>query len=70
MTFVERLRAGDFDHLDDDEINDLADDEVGAWHDRNPLNLMHLHEHLGMTYDEFARWVRDPGYIAKIKEAT
>ena len=37
-------------------------DEVGRWHD-SPLDLPPLDEWLGMTWDEYKRWVQDASYL-------
>lgn len=72
MNFWQRVQAGE---IPDDQIEDAFDDEVDAWHDvecdgctmsrNNPKcpvhgDVIHLHDHLGMTFDEFARWARSP----------
>lgn len=62
MNFIERLRAGE---IPDDQVQNAIDDEIGAWD--NEGHGLSLHEYLGMTFEEFARWVRNPMEIDKIK---
>lgn len=68
-TFMERYRAGE---IPDDQVDEVLDDEVEAWHEgaeRTPLSLpVHMYEHLGMTYEEFRRWVTNPDAIYSMKE--
>lgn len=67
-TFVERLRAGE---IPDDQVEDVLDLEIERWHNtwhEADNGDMHLHTYLGMTWEEYARWVRDPDQITIIKE--
>lgn len=39
-----------------DEMEDAIDDLIDRWH--NGEGPEHLHDWLGMTWDEYGRWVR------------
>lgn len=48
---------------------DDIEDWVSDWHVCDRIPTMPLHEFLGMTRDEYDRWVRDPDEIHAIVEA-
>jgi hypothetical protein len=63
MTFMERLAAGDCyaDEIDDWVDNwHLTENSVPDWI-RQPL-----HEFLGMTTEEYGRWVTNPDALQQI----
>jgi hypothetical protein len=43
--------------------NRLLDDHVEAWHQSPLSDPTPLHEYLGMTWDEYGAWVKDPSAI-------
>lgn len=57
VSFVEACLAGDVDL-------DQIDDYVDLWHD-GPSEL-ELSDFLGMTWDEYARWVETPQVLPQI----
>lgn len=63
-TFMDRALAG--------EIQDLRaalDDEVNAWHESPETETSALHEWLGLSSDEYARYVERPYRLAGIVES-
>lgn len=42
------------------ELDKLRDHVVDLWHE-GKIDETNLHEALGMTYEEYRRWVRKPG---------
>jgi hypothetical protein len=60
-TFVELSLAGDV-------VMDEIDDFVAAWHN-DPAIREPLHEFLGMTEEEYALWVEQPGSLRLILAA-
>lgn len=48
-----------------DAWNDAIDDAIDEWHTR-PGTCEHLHDHLGMSWDEYRIWVQDPGQLRNI----
>ena len=58
-TFIDLVRMG---KADPDDIDNYVD----AWHDSGPDETRKLHEFLGMTWDEYARWVEDPTCLRQI----
>lgn len=68
ITFLERYRSGE---IADDDVEDMLDVEVGRWHRltaRPEGEDVHMWTYLGMTYEEFRRWVTDPNAIYSMKE--
>jgi hypothetical protein len=45
------------------------DDYVARWHNGLAGQDCQLHEYLGMTWEEYARWVLDPDLIQEIIDA-
>lgn len=45
--------------------NDI-DEYINEWH--NSLNQESIYDFLGMTLDEYARWLYNPNILIKIKE--
>lgn len=60
MTFLDDAR----DVHDVDKLNELIDDEVEVWH--TSTSSLSLREHLGMSSDQYKRWVEKPGSIYDI----
>jgi hypothetical protein len=58
MNFMQRVRAGEVR----DPANEI-DDAIDAWHAGG--SNMELHEFLGMTWEEYRQFVRDPEAIPK-----
>ena len=44
--------------------NDALDDLVDQWHE-DPTITVPLHEYLGMTWEQYAAWVVDPGSVIR-----
>lgn len=44
-------------------IDDM-DDHVDRWHDGD--SPLELHEYLGLTWDEYGRWVKDPESLGRL----
>jgi hypothetical protein len=43
---------------------------VAAWHDANTVCIpLELHDHLGMTWEEYGQWVTDSSTLSAIIEA-
>jgi hypothetical protein len=63
MTFMERLAVGDC-------YADEIDDWVDNWHlteNSVPARVRQpLHEFLGMTIEEYGRWVADPDVLEEL----
>lgn len=62
MTFIEDVLSGDA-RLDD------VDDYVERWHTaprESPIAKMQLHEYLGLTRDEYGKWVEQSAYMKSI----
>ena len=57
ITFAERYRNG--------QRPDILD-EIDAWHD-SPGDL-ELHEYLGLTKEQYARWVEEPSSLKDLLE--
>jgi hypothetical protein len=48
-----------------DCIGEALNDEIDTWHD-HPSTTTSLWEWLGMTREEYMRWVRDPSALREI----
>jgi hypothetical protein len=57
MTFLERCIFGNA------RLEDI-DDEVDLWH--TGVSPLELHEFLGMTWEEYCRWVQHPDVLSNI----
>jgi hypothetical protein len=60
QTFIERYLAGD---AHPQEIDDYVD----AWH--STPQVLELHQFLGMSKEEYARWLRNPDAFSEIAHA-
>jgi len=56
-TFIEQCLAGEATVAD-------IDDAIDHWHDGD--SQLELHEFLGMTLDEYAKWIKNPGYLNQL----
>jgi hypothetical protein len=56
-TFIEQCLAGE---AKADEI----DNAIDHWHDGD--SPLELYEFLGMTLDEYAKWIKNPGYLNQL----
>lgn len=54
ITFADRYRNGQ-------QIDIL--DEIDAWHE--DAKGLELHEYLGLTREQYARWVEDPSSLSE-----
>ncbi len=61
MTFIDKCLAGE---CSPDDI----DDYVELWHDGHCEQGVELHTHLGLDWDEYARWFYCHDEIIKIVE--
>lgn len=67
-SFMERFRAG---QIPDDQVEDELDNAVDAWHDGvADGDIVHMFDYLGMTYDEFTHWVRQPSAIFDMRSTS
>ena len=55
--------------LENPEKDPDIDDWIDRWHHGDGKEGETLHEFLGFTWEEYAEWVRDPGYAAKVLAA-
>lgn len=60
-TFIDRCLRGEVDNPDA-----AIDDAVSAWHEGDSVDELHVY--LGMTDEEYSRWVIDPAALATILE--
>lgn len=49
------------------EIEADIEEWIAAWHKRKVRGVP-LHEHLGMTWRDYSRWLRDPSALGGIVE--
>ena len=54
--FLDRLLDGE---VPLDQVNDQLDDAIAAWHLSGPKETRPLPEYLGMTEEEYSRWVEN-----------
>lgn len=52
-----------------ERLADEADDFVDLWHEGDGPDGMSLHEYLGLTWEEYGAWARDPGALPHIRTA-
>lgn len=60
-TFMERAVAGEFG-----DLHTAIDDAIDAWHEAGEREVGSLHVALGMTWDEYAAWVKSPRLLDEI----
>lgn len=60
-TFMERACADEFG-----DLHSAIDDAIEAWHEACEREVGPLHVALGMTWDEYALWVKSPRLLDEI----
>lgn len=50
--------------INSDKINELINDEINNWH--NSDSAISLHGYLGLTWEEYGRWVENSNYLETI----
>lgn len=59
--FIFKCRQG----LIKDPLNEI-DDYVERWHDDLTIPDVSLHEYLGMSWNEYSEWIKDPSTLLDI----